>query len=48
MYPVIIAGVTFLVGSLTLDEGHDVSLWAEIDSSGRPAESRSLVFGRSS
>jgi MFS family permease len=31
-YPIVIAGLTFVIGTFTLEEGHDVKLWDEIDS----------------
>ena len=40
-FPIVVALITFLVGSLVLDDRHNESIWAEVAPSGAPATSLS-------
>ena len=39
-YPIVVAGVTFVVGSLLLRETHSVRIWLEVQGPGGPQEER--------
>ncbi|SRR6266404_5089685 len=43
-YPIVIAGITFIVGSLLLKETHSVPIWKEIETA-RPGELQSDIDG---
>jgi hypothetical protein len=43
-YPIAIAGITFIVGSLLLKETHSVLIWKELETS-RPGELQSDIDG---